>query len=231
MNTIAKQLHRLQLKTVGQKQPYYRAKRTDRRRGRPADVEKLRVTHRGKLLDVLANNPELSRSSIRRKSASTYSYLHNHDREWLMAQLPRRIDSGKPRQSKWKDRDAGLAEQVAIEAQRLRALPGRPVMISATAIAQNLEIVSMWKKRAEVIPLTINALLQVGETRDDCAVRRVEWAAGCFAQQRQSPASWRIALLAGVNGTAAKVPVVKAALEKAVAFLKAQIEFEYSNVA
>jgi hypothetical protein len=57
----------------------------------------------------------------------------------------------------------------------------------------------------------------------------VEWATDCFEDLGLSPAAWRIAVKAGLNGKTAKRPVVKTAIDKAVAFLKSQMDLNYSE--
>jgi hypothetical protein len=85
------------------------------------------------------------------------------------------------------------------------------------------------KNPAAQLPLTAIALSEAADTRDQFAVRRVEWATSVFRARGLSPASWRIALLARLSGDAARVPVVKAALDNAVELLKAQMELNYAQ--
>ena len=117
-----------------------------------------------------------------------------------------------------------------VEAEKLRALPGRPVIISATSIAHKLEITHVWSKRGEVIPLTCKALSEVTETAEQFAVRRVEWATAQFQQQGVSATSWRIAFLAGLSGKTVKKPAVRAALDTAVESLKSQMGLDFPRV-
>ena len=102
-------------------------------------------------------------------------------------------------------------------------------MISRTAIMRNLGITYFSKNPAAKLPLTNTALSEAAETREQFAVRRVKWASSVFKSQGLSPASWRIALLARLSGDAARVPVVKAALNDAVDSLKSQMELTYTQ--
>lgn len=201
----------------------------DRRRILVEVLKRRRTSKRREFLDVRKANPKLSRSKLHEVCVALYSWLYKHDRPWLEKHLPARCPGVTIAKSIWSERDATLAAAVLVEAERVRALPGRPVMITATLIAHSLEIGYVCSKRAHVLPLTNKALKEVAETCDQVAVRRVEWATACFEHQGLSPAAWRIAVQAGLNGKAAKRPVIKAALDKAVAFLKSQMELNYAE--
>jgi hypothetical protein len=58
----------------------------------------------------------------------------------------------------------------------------------------------------------------------------VEWAAAQFQKQGLSPSANRLFVFAGLSGRTAKKPAVKAALDRAVEFLKSQMELNYSAV-
>ena len=225
--TVAKQLRRLGLRTVRQKPSLNEPERRDSTSRHPSEKEVL-LTRRRELLEILSENSDASRSSIRRDFSGTYSWLYVHDREWMFSHLPaRRSGPRNPRRSKWKERDAELAATVIVEAKRIRGLSGRPIRISASKIARNLDIAQIWSKRIDVIPLTNKALLEVAETWEEFAVRRVEWATACLADQGVPVPSWRIAQVAGISGKSGRIPVVRSALDRAAVLLNTQIELSY----
>lgn len=202
----------------------------DDRRKMSADVLKARrAIKRKQFGKALRANPKLRRTQLRILFAGHYSWLYQHDRDWLEKHLPVRGTTRKPTKTHWAKKDAKLATAVRVEAERMRSLPGRPVMISRTAITRNLGITYFSKNPAARLPLTNTALSEAADTREQFAVRRVKWSASVFQSQGLSPASWRIASLARLSGDAARVPVVKAALDNAVASLKAQMELNYGQ--
>jgi hypothetical protein len=205
------------------------SKGEDRRKLPRYDVEKMREFHRGTFSAIRAANPQYSRTRIAKEYSGTYSWLIAHDKEWLRVNLPPKVSSSavKRRQSKWLAQDAELSEAVRMEAARLGALPGRPEMISETAIAGNLGFLHVWSKRRHVLPQTTSTLREVAETWEQFAVRRVEWVAACFAEEGISATAGRIVQLAGISWESAKTPTIKAAIERAVAGLKSQMEFSY----
>jgi hypothetical protein len=202
----------------------------DDRRKMSADVlNARRAIKRKQFRKALRANPKLRRTQLRILFAGHYSWLYQHDRDWLEKHLPVRGTTRKPTKTHWAKKDAKLATAVRVEAERMRSLLGRPAMISRTAIMRNLGITYFSKNPAAKLPLTDTALSEAADTREQFAVRRVKWAASVFRSQGLSPASWRIALLARLSGDAARVPIVKAALDDAVALLKAQLELNYAQ--
>lgn len=201
----------------------------DRRKMSADDLNARRAIKREQFRKVLRANPKLRRTQLRILFAGHYSWLYQHDRDWLEKHLPVRGTTRKPTKTHWAKKDAKLATAVRVEAERMRSLPGRPVMISRTAITRNLGMAYLSKNPAAKLPLTNTALSEAADTREQFAVRRVEWAASVFEAQGLSPASWRIASLACLSGDAARVPVVKVALDNAVALLQAQMKLNYTE--
>lgn len=202
----------------------------DRRRISRSVLERRRAVRRREFLQLRKANSNLSRSELHVAGKAVYGWLYRHDRKWLKQHLPeRRARATKVANSVWAERDSALAAAVPVEADKIRALAGRPMRITETFIAQKLEVGSVWSKRAHLIPLTCQALRAVAETFDECAVRRVAWATSHFKSQGLSPAGWRVALHAGLSGETAKRPVIRAAIEQAVVFLKAHMELSSSD--
>jgi ribosomal protein S4 len=233
--TLAKQIIRLGRRSSGGRplswaiKPEIRTlKARDGRKISPHELKQRRATNRRKFLEATKANPELSRNQIRVWFAAQYSWLYQHDRPWLNKHLPalRPVRKRKPK-TNWAQKDAELAVAVRLEAERLRAVPGRPVIVTRTAITRSLGMVYFSKNPAAKLPLTNAALIAAAETREQFAVRRVRWAASVFQAQGLSPARWRIALLASLGGDVARFPIIRAALDNAVALLKSQMQLNY----
>ena len=228
--TVRLQLGRLDVRAVLQRTSPTSSKQEDRRRSR-YDMEKMRELQRSKLLAIRNENPKLSRSKIHKRWVATYQWLYVHDKDWLFANLPPKMSPSEkpPRQSKWLVKDVELAEAVKAEVARLRAMPGRPEVISKTAISRNLGILHVWSKRRQVLPLTNTVLESVRETSEEFAVRLVEWAAASFAERGLSPTRGEIIDRASLSSRSLKTSTVKAAIERAVGRLESQMDFHYSD--
>jgi len=235
--TLARQIIRLGRRSSGGRDLSWAMKPRNRtlevhdgRKISPHDLKQRRATNRRKFLAAKKANPELSRNQIRVWFAAQYSWLYQHDRPWLKKHLPalRPVRKRKPK-TNWAQKDVELAGAVRLEGERMRSAPGRPVIVTRTAITRSLGMAYLSKNPAAKLPLTNTALSEAAETREQFAVRRVEWAASVFRAQGLSPASWRIALLARLGGDVARIPIIKAALDNAVDLLKSQMELNYTQ--
>ena len=83
----------------------------------------------------------------------------------------------------WGARDIELAVAVRRSAARLMNAPGRPVWISADAIGRDTGKRHRALSRDDRLPLTNQALIEVIESREDWAIRRIRWAVECYRQE------------------------------------------------
>jgi hypothetical protein len=185
--------------------------------------------YRSQWLSIREQNPELGRTTLIKKFNRIHSWLREHDSEWLEAHKPLPQKCGGIRRIvDWSRRDAEFAEAVRLSASRLKSIPGRPVRITRSAIGKELYQEEVLKKFLDRLSLTANVLTEIVETREDFAIRRVEWAAECFRQQNISPAWSQIVLLSGVYALRA-VPQVKKAIDTALQSLESQSSVDRWN--
>ncbi|MBX8473735.1 TnsD family transposase [Pseudomonas cichorii] len=108
-----------------------------------------------------------------------YSWLYRHDRAWLSGYIDNHSNfhAGRPDSTgKFATLDSELAQQISCCAQRLRALPGKPVRISRTRIGRELHALSRFEKQLSKLPLCTRALDQVCESSEQFHARRLQWA-------------------------------------------------------
>ncbi|MDD4591082.1 MAG: TnsD family transposase [Parabacteroides sp.] len=73
----------------------------------------LKAEYREKLLLIMKEYPELSRTSIRSRCQKEYTYLHRHDRKWLFEELPKKKQSkGSNGYIDWDERDHEILMQL-----------------------------------------------------------------------------------------------------------------------
>jgi hypothetical protein len=108
-----------------------------------------------------------------------YAWLYRCDRAWLSDCIAknenlhaRRPDSA----GRFTAIDAQLAEQIWCCAQRLRALPGRPVWVSRTRVGRDLHVQARFEKQLSKLPLCRIALDQACESIEQFRARRLLWA-------------------------------------------------------
>ncbi|POA74341.1 MULTISPECIES: TnsD family Tn7-like transposition protein [unclassified Pseudomonas] len=108
-----------------------------------------------------------------------YVWLHRNDREWLsqLTQEPGKAHRPCGQQiERFKDLDLKLANEVVHCAERLRTLPGKPVLISRTKIGRELHVLSRFEKQLNKLPYCAAALAAECETLDAFHRRRLSWA-------------------------------------------------------
>jgi len=162
-------------------------------------------------------NPDLSRVALRKRYPSLMFWLTNHDRTWFERHLPpRQKQPGPPPRTNWPARDKELAQAVRDRAQYIRSAPERPIRVSSTLLAKQVGNLAVITKRGHLLPLTKQALIDASETAEDCAVRRVSWAAKTLRAEGVNLSKWRILNKAVISDKMAEHPHVKSAIGQCI---------------
>ncbi|MEJ6483798.1 TnsD family Tn7-like transposition protein [Nostoc punctiforme UO1] len=169
-------------------------------------------------LKLMRANPGMGRTRLRSKAPALYGQLYNYDRKWLQEHLPSpKTNNGTP-DVDWDSRDDQTMGTVKDVAQQLKQDFNRPIWISRTAIANSLaHPASAWVKRhLKRLPKTAEVLAQLSETREEFALRRVQWAANCFRQENIVPQRWQLVRRAGLRPEIRELPLVQEAIATAL---------------
>lgn len=162
-------------------------------------LNRKRQENRRRWLSAVEENPKISMRSLRRDLPRVYVWLLENDANWLNAHRPARPKHRRPRSPiDWGRRDAKLALAVRFKALELLNAPGRPALVSKTAICNCLGITSLIRQKIQKLPLTADALAGVSESRVEFAVRRVRWATCSYLQEGVFPQRWRLVFRANV---------------------------------
>ncbi|MBD2498894.1 TnsD family Tn7-like transposition protein [Nostoc sp. FACHB-280] len=181
----------------------------------PANISE---DYRQQWLNVMVTNPGAGRTQLRSKIPAAYGHLYKYDREWLKEHLPPlQTNNGTPAVD-WNSRDLETVAAVKVVVQQLKQDGERPIWITKTAIANFLDHpASAWVKRhLQKLPLTKKLLVELAETREEFAVRRVLWAANMFRQEDVCPQRWQLVRRAGLNAKTRELPLVKDAIHSAL---------------
>ena len=171
----------------------------DQERQSSGTIAKLRKTKRKAWLEAVKQSPEANRTRLQREVApQVYSWLRTHDSDWLREHMPPPFKRTKSAREivDWKGRDITLENEVREAADRLKRAQGKPVQITVTAIARELDRNELLLKRKHLakLPLTRQTLGEVAETRPQFALRRLRWAADCFRDEGSAPPKSSLAL-------------------------------------
>jgi hypothetical protein len=195
----------------------------------PTNRDVCEPSYRRALLDALEKWRDAGRYEIRRRLGAPYHWLYFNDRAWLCTYLPPyKRAKGPPDRIDWNEKDIELVVAVRAEAEKVRAVPGRPVRVSSTIIARNLGVIEIVSKRPEKIPLTVQALQQIAESGDDYATRRLFWVGSCYREEGISPAAWQVGARAGLRWDQCKSPRFKPIIDEIVDQLRNQLSLRYA---
>ena len=172
-----------------------------------------RKLRRKRWLQVLAANKEISRNKLCRAHPAHFQWFVAHDKQWFYHHLPpRKTSHGPGFRTNWADEDQILSREVLREAKRIRALPGKPIRVSPTLIATNLGRLAVVTKRGHLLPHTLQALADSGETIEQFVIRRINYETEHLREQGRRVARWKLQLLSGVSNEAARRPQIRETL-------------------
>jgi hypothetical protein len=185
--------------------------------------EQRRRVCRSKWLSAMKQERTIPLKALRSKLLREYTWLKQHDYAWLEGHKPRHRSRNLSTASvDWKKRDAEYATAVRATASRLKDAPGRPVQVTRTAIGRALGAITLLGQKLHKMPLTAQILSSVLETREQCAVRRVWWAADLYLQEDVLPREWQLVMRANVYRLR-EVSAVECAVEGAMTILRSKL--------
>lgn len=172
-------------------------------------------------------------TAVRGTVPGAYSWLYKHDREWLSAHRPPpalrsrqrkrqshgRGDRGGATSVDWAGRDTALSRQVRVAANDIKWQEGRPVRVSVTALSRKIGrdgVLTRWLRK---LPLTARAIEEVVEAHEQCALRKLTWAAALYQREGLAPTRGQLVKRAGI-GRYAHVRSVRDSLDAAVEGLR-----------
>jgi DNA-binding transcriptional MerR regulator len=145
--------------------------------------EEKRKIYREQWLSALEENPQIDLPTLKAKLSSAYNWLCRNDHSWLSARTPRRPRNPNKFKADWEARDIELSAAVRKSAARLMNAPGRPVQVSARAIGIDAGRPCLILIKDPRLPLTNQALMEVAESREAWAIRRIQWAVDCYRRE------------------------------------------------
>ena len=157
---------------------------------------------------------------LRCKITGVYTWLYRNDLEWLKEHMPTRKKTQQQSfRVDWDMRDSQIAEIVKSSAIRIKNAPGRPIRVTLTAIGRDIGQTALLQQHLNKLPLTAEILVEFLETREEFAVRRIQWAALQYDREGTQPARWELIRRAGVDRLKSH-NVVCAAIDEAIRFTR-----------
>jgi hypothetical protein len=203
----------------------------DRRRKPISPQTFAQMRRKNRTLFLEATKTHKSRTAIRNAVTTADRWLRKNDQEWWLANSPSRIYAKPTAYIDWQNRDTKWALAVLREAERILALPGRPVRVTKTAITRLLKIADVIVKRPDRVPLTITALQDVCETTEGFAERRIRSAVHYFEEHGICPSRSELCTQAAITGSLKTMPKVVTELAAAMAQFQPELGLHYDAAA
>ena len=176
------------------------------------DKKDIKQQKRDKWLNLQQENPELSKTELRKLAPDIYAWLYHHDREWLNKNSPK-LKQPKSSINKvdWNTRDGEILAQAQNAVSKMLE-KNKPVRITVGRIGATLGLKTLLDKHLDKLLQTKAYLDSVTETVEDFQIRRIKWAVEELECGGEEIKEWKILKLAGLRDNL--TPKVRTYLEK-----------------
>ena len=174
-----------------------------------------RAIYRKRWQQAKKSNPDASVKELRKVEPATYTWLYRHDRKWLHQHKPIQVRvQSRQQRVDWKARDLSLVVKLRRAAQRLKRR--KPfVRISPTRLAREIGHATLLTRHLDKLPTCRQALLELTESREAFAVRRIKMVTNKLIKSRTRVSYSQLMRLCGLRAEMLQIPVVETAFEEA----------------
>lgn len=151
-------------------------------------------------IQLQQEQPNFSKTELRKQSPSTYAFLYRNDREWMNNHSPklRKIESENGRVN-WRERDREILDQVTEVASELCMSNGKPSRITLKGIADAIGERALLEQHLEKMPQTQEFINGVCESEQAFRLRRVQHVLKEMRDQGEVIKSWKVLRRAGIK--------------------------------
>lgn len=173
------------------------------------EKEKINIdidTYKQKILEVVIENPNCSRTQIRQLCKKEYIYLYRNDKSWILESLPqninrRNIDYKSDKRVDWDKRDIEILEVVTNEYKDLISKE-KPIRITKSIIGKELGILPILEKKLDKLPKTKEYLDNIIEDVEAFQLRRSMLIIDKKLENKDSIRLWELQRLTGIRNEA-----------------------------
>jgi hypothetical protein len=156
-------------------------------------------TYRDKWLNIIKDNPNRSKTDIKKDNVAVYTWLYRHDSGWLKENCPKRkVGIRSAKLVDWDKRDKEILEQVREQVRKIYEYRGKPQRITVWRIGININKLTLLQKHLHRLPKTKEYLLTYIESVEDIQVRRIKWAIQELSKSGRLKI-WEVVRKAGLN--------------------------------
>jgi hypothetical protein len=172
---------------------------------------------------VQEDHPDFSRSELIKEADTLYLWLRRYDSIWLESNLPeaRPCTYAIPKKGKvdWESADSTLSLQIENAANRIKGLLP-PVRVSKAEIIREVGHKNwLWFMRKgdnlyeQKLPRTLATLAEQTETLVEFQLRKLEWAAESYRQQKIRPTRSQLSCKATIKNNSGRSALVQKRLD------------------
>ncbi|MBD2048750.1 TniQ family protein [Coleofasciculus sp. FACHB-64] len=165
----------------------------------PNSTTELKFKHKQDWIALQAQNPEASKTTLRKLVPATYIWLYRNDREWLNQNSPAlQVAVPSVVRVDWHKRDRQVLTQVQ-EGVRSLLNTDKPERISISRIGKTVGLLGLLEQHLDKMPLTKAYLESVVETVEAFQMRRIEWAIKQLDECGEEIMRWKIVRVAALR--------------------------------
>lgn len=154
---------------------------------------------RNRWQELIKMYPNESKSFIRNKDRTVYTWLHKYDTEWLNKNSPsRKTGNRKDQLIDWDKRDEEVLALVKAAVDEIKMSENKPERITVTLISKKINKVTLMQRNMERLPKTKEFLHYNIESLEEFQLRRVKWAIKELAKEGDVK-EWDVIIKAGLS--------------------------------
>jgi len=186
----------------------------------PNFATELKLKHRQNWMALQVQNPEASKTTLRKLVPATYIWLYRNDREWLNQNSPTlQVAVPSVVRVDWHERDQQILAQVQ-DAVRSLLKADIPEKISISRVGKTIGLLALLEKHLDQMPLTKAYLESVVETVEEFQMRRIKWAIKLLDECGEEIMRWKVVRVAALREDCS---------QRVSAFLESELEKAYKK--
>lgn len=159
----------------------------------------MRKTYKNRLMQLMTEQPDMSRTEIRKLCQKEYVFLYRHDKEWLFNILPDiKTSDGSKGYIDWQQRDRDILLQ--LQKARIELLnQEKSIRISKSSLGKKVGQLSLLEKYIDKLPCCRDFISRASETTQQFQIRRCQKVILNMQAEGLPLIEWKIWRKAGVR--------------------------------
>ncbi|MDF1511262.1 TnsD family transposase [Robertmurraya sp. DFI.2.37] len=164
------------------------------------DKADLVESNRKSWLLLQQDNPNLSKTELRKQNPATYAFLYRNDREWLHDNSPTlRKKIAENKRVNWEKRDQEILANVKKATRELRARNGKLKRITVKSIGDAIGERALLEQHLDKMPKTKVFINAVKESDQEFRLRRVQHVINEMREAGEVIKTWKVLRKAGIK--------------------------------